>query len=330
MQARCPKSDSHTNNPGAKFCRCCGAPLLTDAIRLADGAVLQDRYRIIKLLGEGGMGAVYKALDLNLNGRACAVKEMRPDSHSDAAAISEARQQFRTEAHTLATINHPNLPRVTDYFSKDGNIYLIMDFIEGESLMDLLGASKGPLDESQVLAWILQLCDTLSYIHERNIIHRDIKPSNIIQNPENKVVLVDFGLIKLFDPDNPQTIKAIRGMGTPEYCPLEQYARGGLHTDARSDIYSLGATMYHLLTNHIPPEAFKRKSEPDLLKSPIDLNPQLSPAVAEVIVRTIEIFPDKRYQTASEMKSALLKASSEASKVGKRMWFRRRGLSLFK
>ena len=272
---------------------------------LSTGQTLQNRYRILSLLGQGGMGAVYQAWDLALN-RHCAVKEMIPDPNVDPQALAGVRAQFRREAQTLANLSHPNLPRVTDYFSLAGNEYLVMDFIEGENLQDALDRSCGqPLDEAQALDWARQLLDALEYCHARGVIHRDIKPANVRLTPEGRAVLVDFGLVKLYDPANPKTATVIHGLGTPEYTPLEQYDVGKGHTDARSDLYSLGATLFHLLTGQAPPTATQRVVNPASFVPPCSLNHQLKPSTETAILQAMELKPDHRFQSAAEMRAAL-------------------------
>ncbi|MGB9777632.1 MAG: serine/threonine-protein kinase [Anaerolineae bacterium] len=179
------------------------------------GQTLQNRYHILSLLGRGGMGAVYRAWDARLEATV-AVKEMVPQPDLDPRTLAQLRQQFRQEAIVLARLHHPNLVRVTDFFEEGGNAYLVMDFVEGESLADLI-AARGPLPEAQVLEWAGQLLDALAYCHGQGVLHRDIKPPNVIIRPDGRAVLVDFGLVKLWDPRDPRTKTAMRGMGTPEY-----------------------------------------------------------------------------------------------------------------
>ncbi|HID61661.1 MAG TPA: hypothetical protein EYP49_02770 [Anaerolineae bacterium] len=276
---------------------------------LSPGTILQGRYTIIRTLGRGGMGAVYLAEDRRLPGRRCAIKENLPDPNASPQAILQARQQFRAEAHILARLDHPNLPKVSDYFSEAGREYLVMDYVEGQNLESILQRSGKPLPEKPVLIWADQVLDALEYLHSQRpqpIIHRDIKPANIRLTPQGKVKLVDFGLVKLLDPKDPRTKTILRGMGTPEYAPLEQYATGAGHTDARSDIYSLGATLYHLLTNVAPPDVHQRMLNPGVLVPPHQLNPSLSWNTEQVVLRAMEIYPNQRYQRAREMRQALL------------------------
>jgi len=274
---------------------------------LSIGQILQGRYRILRPLGQGGMGAVYLAEDTRLSSR-CAVKESVPDPAASPQALAQLRQQFQLEARTLAGLSHPNLPKVTDYFSEAGNEYLVMEYVEGEDLAAVLARHGKPLPEKPVLIWADQALAALEYLHSRQpnpIIHRDIKPGNIILTPAGQVKLVDFGLVKLFDPANPRTATAMKGLGTPEYTPLEQYAGGAGYTDARSDIYALGATLYHLLTGAAPANAPQRSLNPASLAAPRRLNPALPPTTEAALLKALEIHPDQRFQTAKEMRQAL-------------------------
>ncbi len=270
---------------------------------LQPGHILQNRYRIISLLGQGGMGAVYRAWDNRLN-VAVAIKEMFPQPGLGPQALAGLRQQFRNEAQVLARLNHPNLVRVTDFFEEKGNAYLVMNFVEGESLADRI-ARQGALPEAQVLNWAGQLLDALAYCHNQGVIHRDIKPQNIIIRRDGRAVLVDFGLVKLWNPRDPRTQTVIRGLGTPEYAPPEQYAMGAGSTDPRSDLYSLGATLYHALTGQAPPTATDRIAYPHQLPSLRALNPAVSPQTEAVILRAMALRADQRFGSAAEMARAL-------------------------
>ncbi len=269
---------------------------------LTPGHILQSRYRIEGLLGQGGMGAVYKAWDSRLQVHV-AVKEMVPQPGLDPQTLARLRQQFQQEATVLARLSHPNLVRVGDFFEEGGNAYLVMEFVEGQSLADLI-AARGPLPEAQVLAWADQLLDALAYCHSRGIIHRDIKPQNILLRTDGRVVLVDFGLVKLWDPRDPRTQTVVRAMGTPEYAPPEQYGVAG-HTDPRSDLYSLGATLYHALTGQTPPSATDRIVHPAALSPLRQLAPQVSPSTEAAILQAMALQPDARFGSAAEMRAAL-------------------------
>ena len=262
---------------------------------LATGQVLQSRYRIVSLLGQGGFGAVYRAWDMNLN-KPVAVKENRDTS-------ADAQRQFRREAQILANLSHPNLPRVTDHFLiPDMGQYLVMDFVEGGDLQALLDEARRPLPETQITAWIGQVCDALIYLHSQTppIIHRDIKPANIKITPQGRAVLVDFGISKVYDSRLRTTIGA--QAVTPGYLPLEQYGEGT--TDTRSDIYALGATLYVLLTGQEPQASVQRVLD-DQVRAPHEVNPLIAPTVGETIQRAMSINPTQRYQAVDEMKTAL-------------------------
>ena len=267
----------------------------------APGTVLQNRYQIVSLLGQGGMGAVYRAWDARLN-VSVAVKEMTPQPGLDPQTLRQLRQQFGQEATVLARLSHPNLVRVTDFFEESGNAYLVMEFVEGQSLADLI-ARQGPLPEAQVLGWADQLLDALAYCHSQGVIHRDIKPQNVIIRPDGRAVLVDFGLVKLWDPRDPRTRTVVRAMGTPEYAPPEQWGAG--HTDPRSDLYSLGATLYHALTGQTPAAATDRIANPGSFRPPRALAPHIRPQTEEVILRAMELEQARRWGSAAEMARGL-------------------------
>ena len=245
------------------------------------------------------MGAVYRADDLRLEGRVCAIKEVHPDPDASPEALAQSREQFRREAFTLARLDQPNLPKVSDTFTEDRREYLVMDFVSGRDLRQLVEEKrrKGEfLDEGTVLQWANQLCDALEYLHSQNppVLHRDIKPANIKLTPEGLIKLVDFGLVKLLAADESRTVTVLQGRGTVAYTPLEQYGGDTGHTDARSDIYSLGATLYHLLTNQPPADAKKRFLDPDTLVAPRAINPRISPATERAILAAIGMHPDQR------------------------------------
>jgi serine/threonine-protein kinase len=280
------------------------------AMPLTPGQILQNRYRIISLLGQGGMGAVYRAWDNRLN-VPVAVKEMVPQPGLDPQMLDALRRQFQQEATVLARMSHPNLVRVTDFFEEGGNAYLVMEFVEGQSLADLIG-QYGALPEHQVLAWAAQLLDALAYCHSKGIIHRDIKPQNIIIRSDGRPVLVDFGLVKLWDPRDPRTQTVVRAMGTPEYAPPEQYGISG-HTDPRSDLYSLGATLYHALTGCPPLPATERMARPEQSQPLRALAPGVSPATEAAVTRAMELSVNARFASAAEMRAALWAGSPSSA-----------------
>ena len=267
------------------------------------GEVLQNRYRVISLLGEGGMGAVYRAWDTRLN-VAVALKEMTTQPGLPPHILAQLRQQFQQEAQVLARLNHPHLVRIGDFFEEHGDAYLVMDFVEGESLAYRI-EREGPLSEAQVLGWAGQLLDALAYCHSQGVIHRDIKPQNVIIRPDGRAVLVDFGLVKLWDPHDPRTRTAMRGMGTPEYAPPEQYDAHTGHTDARSDLYGLGATLYHALTGQAPPTATLRMADPEQFVPLQAIVPQVSGRTEAAVLKALELNRAQRWQSAAEMAQAL-------------------------
>jgi serine/threonine protein kinase len=284
------------------------------------GTVLRDRYKIIELVGQGGMGAIYKAEDLRLAGRYCAIKEVHPEPRASSSMLTQAREQFYREASTLARLDHPNLPKVSDYFSEGDCDYLVMDFVPGQELKEIVDEARRQgrfLDEKEVLTWADQLCQALEYLHGQDppVLHRDIKPSNIKLTPAGTIKLVDFGLVKLLVPDDARTITILQGRGTVQYTPLEQYGGDTGHTDVRSDIYSLGTTLYHLLTGQPPPDAKQRFLEPGSLPLPRSLNPNLSPQTERVLLRAMEMHPDQRPDSMAEFRAELLSQSSTASSL---------------
>ncbi len=259
------------------------------------GDVLQGRYRIVKLVGQGGFGAVYRAWDMNLK-VPVALKE-------NADTGPDAHRQFEREAHLLANLRHANLPRVSDHFVLPGQgQYLVMDFVEGKSLGDLLAERGGPLPESEALPWIRQVSEALEYLHSRTppVIHRDIKPDNIIIGPDGRAMLVDFGISKEFAPGKGTTVGA-RAI-TPGYSPPEQYSAAG--TDPRSDVYALGATFYTLLTGKEPPESVVLIGG-GLLPAPRALNPNISPSTEDAILAAMNLDIGRRLSSAAALRQAL-------------------------
>ena len=273
---------------------------------LSPGQILDNRYRVVKLLGQGGFGAVYRVWDTRLD-RPRALKENLDTS-------PEAQRQFKREAQILSDLSHPNLPRVIDHFIVPGQgQYLVMDYVEGEDLQEMLQRVGGPLPEAQVLDWIGQVSDALEYLHSQSppIIHRDVKPANIKITPDGKAMLVDFGIAKVYDPQLRTTIGA-RAV-TPGYSPNEQYLSSG-QTDARTDVYALGATLYCLLTGKAPPEAPERNMGV-VVPSPRSLYLCVSFKVEDAITRSLEMQPEKRYQSIAGFKSALTK--NETVEIGR-------------
>jgi serine/threonine protein kinase len=295
---------------------------------LEPGTLLRNRYEIQALIGQGGMGAVYKAADSRLPGRLCAIKETWPAPGISAESLAQAREQFLREASTLARLDHPNLPKVSDYFTQTtgdgqppddgdpqatpfGRDYLVMDYVPGQDLQQLVQQARregGFLDEREVLRWMAQLCDALAYLHDQDppVLHRDIKPGNVKLTPEGRIKLVDFGLVKPLDPNDPNTITGMRGMGSLPYTPIEQYSGELAHTDTRSDLYSLGATAYHLLTGRQPASAQDRFLDPEALPPIRQVNPAISPEVEQAIEAALSLHPRDRPESVAIWAKMLL------------------------
>jgi serine/threonine-protein kinase len=271
---------------------------------------LRGRYKIRELIGQGGTGSIYLAEDTRLQGRLCAVKEVEHNRALPTQFFEQAREQFFREASVLARLDHPNLPKVSDFFSDGPRDYLVMDYVPGKDLRErMLEArhNKTFLSENEVLHWAVQLADALNYLHQQDppIIHRDIKPSNLKITPSGVIKLVDFGLVKILAP-NEVTITIIQGQGTALYTPLEQYGGDDSHTDIRADIFSFGATLYHLLTNQPPAEARKRFLDTRSLTLPREINPHLSSRVEKAILWAMSLHPDDRPKNVVEFREALV------------------------
>jgi len=261
-------------------------------------SLLRDRYRIKEKLAQSGMGTIYLAHDEVLNVD-IAIKEnlYTTEGHS---------RQFRQEATILAKLRHPNLPRVIDHFViEDAGEYLVMDYIEGQDLSEYLEHKGEPLPEEAVVRIGAVICEALDYLHSRTppIIHRDIKPANLKITPGGHVILVDFGLAKLYEQGEMTAIGA-QGI-TAGYSPVEQYGQG---TDARSDIYALGATLYTLLTNQVPPEALERAIGQDNLITIEQFNADVAQPIQDVIAQAMAMGADDRFQDAKAFQDALLEA----------------------
>src|SRR5258706_2419003 len=265
--------------------------------------ILQSRYRIVQALGKGGMGAVYEAIDLRL-GHTVALKQTLTNDE-------EQWKQFEREARLMAWLNHPALPRVSDYFTEGHRAFFVMQFVEGSDLAEIIAQQPGPMPRNSVVAWADQLLDALIYLHthERQIIHRDIKPHNLKVTRGGQIVLLDFGLAKTqtADPSGALSCTSVFGY-TPRYAPLEQIQ--DLGTSPQSDIYALGATLYHLLTGVKPPDALARatalvSARPNPLKPADEINSAIEPELAAILSCAMAQNPDERYASAAEFREAL-------------------------
>lgn len=273
------------------------------ATLLAPDTILQSRYRVIQSLGKGGMGAVYEAIDLRL-GHTVALKQTLTNDEAQ-------WKQFEREARLMAWLNHPALPRVSDYFTEGHRAFFVMQYVEGRDLAEIIAQQPGPFPRHAVIAWADQLLDALIYLHthERQIIHRDIKPHNLKVTRGGQIILLDFGLAKTQTADPSGSISCTSVFGyTPRYAPLEQIQ--DLGTSPQSDIYALGATLYHLLTGVKPPDALARatalvSSRPNPLTPANEINEAVGADLAAILTRAMAQNPAERYATAAEFRDAL-------------------------
>lgn len=268
---------------------------------LAIGTVLNSRYRIVRLVGGGGMAWVYQVEELPPgSGKLWALKELRPQTQ-DRAEQAAARKLFEQESRLLRNLDHVSIPKIADFFEENGRACLVMEFIWGESLEKRLEKANAPLLETEVLTWAVQLCDALHYLHglQPPVIFRDLKPSNVMVTNTGQVKLIDFGIARTYKVGKKRDTIA---MGSENYAAPEQWGKG--QTDARSDVYALGATMYHLLANMAPTPAFL-PSEPLPLAN---YNAAMSRKVVAIIDKAMDRDRQARFQSALEMRAALVAA----------------------
>lgn len=269
---------------------------------LAPETVLQNRYHIVRQLGRGGMGAVYEATDERL-GITVALKETLSSEES-------MRRQFEREARLLAGMQHPALPRVSDHFVEGNRAFLVMQFIGGVDLARIIAQQPGPFPRDQVIAWADQLLDALIYLHsrDRQVIHRDIKPHNLKLTAGGQIALLDFGLAKAQTNDPSITASQAFFGYTRHYAPLEQIQ--DQRTDPRSDIYALGATLYHLLTGAKPPDAMVRAASvvnggADPLKLANEVHAAVGPQISAILCKALALKPEERYENATQFRESL-------------------------
>ncbi len=270
---------------------------------IALGAILQSRYRILRQLGKGGMATVFEAVDLRL-GHSVAIKQTM-------TADPELWAQFEREARLMAGLNHPALPRVSDYFTEGNCAFLVMQYVDGVGLAEILVQQPGPVPTHSVVAWADQLLDALIYLHshDRQVVHRDIKPHNLKINAAGRIILLDFGLAKAggMNHEEKDSGRSIFGY-SPRYAPLEQIQ--DLGTTPQSDIYALGATLYHLLTGVKPPDALARAAaviggQTDPLRPAHELNSVVAHELSAILQCAMAQNPNQRYRSAFDFREAL-------------------------
>jgi tetratricopeptide (TPR) repeat protein len=286
-------------NPAtARFCQFCATllPFKHSTGSLPEQTLLASRYQLLSRIGQGGMGAVYKAADTRFNNRPLAIKEMS-STGLPPARLLEAEAAFEREAHLLADLLHPNLPRIYEHFTENDRSYLVMDFIEGQTVEEHLEQiGGGPLPIEQVIKWAEQLCDVLNYLHTHQppIIFRDLKPANVMMSENGHIYLIDFGIARIFKPGKQHDTVAL---GSPGYAAPEQY--GKAQSSPRSDIYSLGALLHHLLTGIDPSE------QPFFFRPASQVNPAIDPALDALLQQMLAMDSDRRPASALEVLNAL-------------------------
>jgi eukaryotic-like serine/threonine-protein kinase len=279
-------------------------------VQLEPGTLLLDRYSIVRRVGGGGMGSVYQARDKRLADRLCAVKEMI-ELFADHSQRAKAVEDFKREAEVLAQLDHPSIPTVFDYFIEGGRYYLVMRWIGGGDLAEQMRVRGGVVDEPTVTKWAVQICDVLHYIHSQKppIIYRDLKPANLmIDDKTGRVMLVDFGIARIVRP----TEKGVTAIGTMGYAPPELFAG---KVEPRSDIYSLGATMFHMLTGSDP------QDNPllifDFSKNPMprQINPSITPEMERLLAKSVAHAPEDRPESALHFMRNLQEHSAQLGSV---------------
>jgi len=302
----------HSNPAGAKVCQSCGSPLgasasmTSSSFALPSGTTLSNgRYLIERVLGSGGFGITYKATDTSLS-RPVAIKEfflsegcirqgkaVVPANPQDYQAfLQKFLNEARILARVLAQIKHPNIMEVYDVFEENNTAYMVMEFIDGKNLLDLLAERGGVMEESEAIGYIEQVAGALEAMHQAGYLHRDIKPESIMVTRDGRAVLVNFDAARQFIPQETKSMDIIL---TPGYAPLEQYAPRA-RFGPPLDIYALGATLYHLLTGQVPVDAVARVTGVDLVP-PHQLNPKVSRHVSEAVMKAMAIRVDERPQT---------------------------------
>src|SRR3984893_8917591 len=287
----------------ARYCQHCSAlmPFRHTTGMLVGPILLANRYQLLSCIGQGGMGAVYKAADTRFNNRPVAIKEMST-SGLPSARLQEAEEAFEREAHLLADLLHPNLPRIYEHFAENDRSYLVMDFIDGQTLEEHLAKIGGkPLSVEQVMKWAQQLCDVLNYLHfhQPPIVFRDLKPANVMIDDSGHIYLIDFGIARIFKPGKQHDTVAL---GSPGYAAPEQY--GKAQSTPRSDIYSLGALLHHLLTGLDPSE------QPFFFRPASQVNADVDPHLEVLLRQMLEMDAEGRPASAQDVIVRLEEASA--------------------
>lgn len=296
--------------------------VLSQGICLANG-----EYQITKPLGQGGFGITYQGTDTKLN-RPVAIKEFFPEGcwregssvvsagRWNVAAYSTAKQKFLQEGQTLGQFNHSGIVKVFHYFEENNTAYMVMEYLQGKTLMELLSSRGGKLGESEALFYTEKVGQALEVLHQAQFLHRDIKPSNIMLADDGRIVLIDFGAARDFTSHN---VEKFTAMVTPGYAPLEQYGRA-LQYGAFTDIYALGATLYHLLTGNVPVSAVERAAGVKLPKVR-QLNPRISLHVSQAISKAMVMNVEQRSQSVREFLDLLHLDASKLPPKNQKIYF---------
>ena len=318
MEARVHCSKCGADAPsGARFCPACGSSLASARPRMSTGLLpslhmLAKRYAIIRKIAQGGQSAVYLAHDSFQNDAERAIKEMS-ESQIEPEKLQQAINDFFRESRMLQSLDHPTLARVYDLLMEGNKYYLVMEYVPGHNLEDeLVQYRREALDWEEVTTWGMALADTLTYLHSRTppIIYRDLKPANVMLMPDGNIKLIDFGIARWLIPAR---MTDTMQLGTDGYAPLEQYSS---RSEPRSDIYALGASLYHLLTGRVP-EAAPLRMAGHNLKSIREVNPRTPEVVERVILKALNLQPQDRFRNAQEMREALEWARKQSqSRVG--------------
>ncbi len=290
---------------GARFCPDCGAKMATARPRMSTGLLptqylLANRYAVVRKIAQGGQSAVYLALDTYQHDAERAIKEMS-ESQLEKDKRQQAINDFIREAHILQSLSHPSLAQVFDLFVEENKYYLVMEFVPGHNLEDeLVQYRREALDWEDVTVWGMALADTLTYLHSRTppIIYRDLKPANVMLLPDGSVKLIDFGIARRL---HPMRMQDTMQLGTDGYAPLDQYSS---RSEPRSDVYALGASLYHLLTGRVP-EAAPMRMAGHVLKPIRELNPRTPEPVERIILKALSLQPQDRFRSAQEMREGL-------------------------